>query len=66
MVIYQGVEEYSGNLRCCTYVRLLHGGFLHVSVGSSIFFFDVVSDGGKVLCILYGVLYRVPYFIAFR
>lgn len=66
MVMYHGAEGYSGSLHCCNYVHILSGGFLHVNGVCSILFFDVMSDCGKVLCIFYGVLYRVSCLLAIR
>jgi hypothetical protein len=43
-----GTEGYSGSLRCFNYVHILRASFPHVSDVCSIFFFDVMSDGGKV------------------
>jgi hypothetical protein len=45
MVKYVGEE---GSLRCFNYVHILRSSFPHVSVVCFVFFFDVVSDGGKV------------------
>jgi hypothetical protein len=65
MMMYGGAEGYSGCLRCFNYVHFLHGGFPHVSRVRSIFLFDIVSDGGEVLC-MYCVLYGVPRLLAIR
>jgi hypothetical protein len=49
--VYDAVSqsrEYSGSLRCFTYVQILHGSFSHVSGVCSTFFLDVVLEGGKV------------------
>jgi hypothetical protein len=48
MMMYSGAERYSGSLRCFNCVHILRGNFPHVSSVCSIFFFDVMSDGGNV------------------
>jgi hypothetical protein len=40
------------------YVHIIRGDFPNVSCVCSIFFFDAVNDGSKLLCMLYCVLYR--------
>jgi hypothetical protein len=53
MMIYRGAEGSSWGLRDFNYVHILRGNFPHVSGVCSIFFVDVVSDGGKVfVCIV--------------
>ena len=48
MMMYSGVNGYSGSLRCFDYVHILRVTFTHESVVYSIFFFDVVSEGCAV------------------
>jgi hypothetical protein len=64
--MYHGAKGYPGSLHRCNYMHILHGGFPHVSGVCSIFFFDIVSDSGKVLCILYCVLYILPRLLTIR
>jgi hypothetical protein len=56
-MMYRWAEGYSGSLRCFNYVHILGGSFPHLSGVCSVFFYDVVSDGGKVF--VYIVLYSV-------
>jgi hypothetical protein len=61
---YRGAEGYSGSLRCfnCVHIQVLLGSFPHVSGVCSVFFSDVVSDGGKssyVCCIVFCMGYHV-------
>jgi hypothetical protein len=48
MMMYREAEGYLGGLYYFNYAHTPPGGLPHVCGVCSIFFFDVVSDGGKV------------------
>jgi hypothetical protein len=46
MMMYSGAEGYSRSLRCFDCVHILRVSFPHESGVYSIFFYEVVSEGG--------------------
>jgi hypothetical protein len=64
MVMCRGAQGYWRDLRCFNYVYILCSTFPHVTDACSIFFFDVVSDGGKVFCV-YCTVFWAKYYVFF-
>jgi hypothetical protein len=64
MVLYRGVDGFSGSLSCCLILMHIVLGFPRVS--DVIFISPFRVTVVRLLCILYRVLYRVPRILAIR